>query len=470
MGKQSSRIYYQGKDHKDIYMDRHYHSAIYLCKESKDGKVNCELVWRKIFDENLYIHRTLPSFGNAPVSQRTSLTVNMDEKKAYLSPVWTNRDNGENYIIYHPDWIGGKEYVSFLQHIGENAAIYKNKELIFNDVFQVNDQLLPSPFSISLHYGDYPSRAVWGNSVNLLTIKKIIMEDSEITIKTVSRDLINYINLQKYNAFLFNGYNNSKYIYMLAKSEGSCILIQSDLNGNIKSLKLENFDSRPDTLIDKNSPMILFAKGEKVYLLATKVIYDENTNTNFIINSITIVDGMKVVSTEAIDSWTEENHLFASIGELAASIYNPTVSPMTFVYSRYGVFEKDAKSLLITIDEDEISTGDISVDNFSFFVNLYEDGVIVDTITVSTKYNCTDMQNNIIWLFELSEYFLANVTTAGENIKTSGFNSIVHWTEDGWVDGGTHGVFYDESTQYFYTFYIKHLYPSGENFFIRFKI
>lgn len=465
MGKQSSRIYYKGKDHKDIYMNGHYHSAVYLCKESKDGKANCELVWRKIFEENLYIHQKLPEFGNPYVSQSTSITVDMDKKRVYLSPVWTNRDNGENYIIYHPNWIGGKEYVSFLQHIGENAAIYKNKELIFNDVFKVNDQLLPTPFSISLHYGDYPSRAVFSDSVNLLTIKKIIMEDSEITVETVSRNLKNYINLQKYKAFLFNGYNNSKYIYMLAKSEGSCILIQSDINGNIKSLKLENFDSKPDTLVDKNSPTILSAKGEKVYLLATKVIDDENTSTAFIINSITIVDGMKVVSTEAIDSWSDGIGRIGK-GVLAASIYNPTISPPAFVYSRYG----SKKSLIITIDASEISTVDISIDNFSFFVNIYEDGEIVDTITVSTKYDCTDMQNNIIWLFELSEYFLANVTTAGENIKTSGFNSIVHYTADGWVDGGTHGVFYDEATQYLYTFYIKYLYPSSENFFIRFKV
>lgn len=42
MGKQSSRIYYQGKDHKDIYFQGKYHEKIYK------GNV---LVWEKIYDK-----------------------------------------------------------------------------------------------------------------------------------------------------------------------------------------------------------------------------------------------------------------------------------------------------------------------------------------------------------------------------------------------------------------------------------
>lgn len=469
MGKQSSRIYFQKKDHKDIYMNGHYHSAVYLCKESEDGQVNCELIWRKIFDENLYIHQTLPNGDNPSISQNMSLTVNMDEKRIYLTPVWTNRDNEKNYITYNPDWIDGKEYVSILTDTvgSKNAAVYKNKELIFNDVFQVNDQLLIN--GISLHCGDYPSRAVFSDSINVLTIKKVIMKESKTTIDTVTCYLQNHINLQGYKAFLFRGYNNSKYFYVLAKSNENCILIQSDIDGNIKILKLDNFDSTSrDVYV--NSPIIMAAKEEKVYLLATKVIEDENTDSFFIVNSITVIDGMKIVSTEEIDSWSEKRgESSAYKGKLIASVYSPTVSPMTFIYSRYGVRAQYAKSLLITIDENEISTGDISTNNFSFFVNLYENGEIVDTITVSTKYDCTDMKNGIIWLYELAGYLLANATESVFGVLLKYFNDFIHYTKNGWVEGGTHGVFYDESTQYFYTFYIKHLYPSGENFFIRFK-
>lgn len=462
MGKQSSRIYFQKKDHKDIYMNGHYHSAVYLCKESESGKVKCELVWRKIFDENLYIFTQF--LAKWPVAGINCLTVNMNTKKVYFSKNNTIRDGKRSDIMIEPVWIGKKKCATFSYPDAGNSSIYINDELIFNNVYKLSGQLPRSKDSFTLNHGEHPARAAFSSTLNLLTIKKVIIKEDKVTLDTVSCYLQNYINLQGYKVSTFTGYNDSKYIYMLAKKEGSCILIQSDIDGNIKSLKLDDFDAKPDTVYDKNSPAILFAKGEKVYLLATKVIYDENTNTNFIINSITIVDGMKVISTEAIDSWSDGTGRIKK-GVLAASIYNPTISPPAFIYSRFG----GAKSLLITIDESEISTGDISIENFSFFVNLYENGEIVDVLTVSTKYDCTDVKTGIIWLFELSEYFLANVTAAGEDIKTSGFNSIVHYTENGWVCGGTHGVFYDEATKYFYTFYIKYLYPSSENFFIRFK-
>ena len=41
MGKQSSRMIYRGKDHKDIYFSGNYHNAMY--KGSR-------LVWRKLYD------------------------------------------------------------------------------------------------------------------------------------------------------------------------------------------------------------------------------------------------------------------------------------------------------------------------------------------------------------------------------------------------------------------------------------
>ncbi len=44
MGKQSSRLYFKGKDHKDIYFQGHYHDAMYLT----DGGGNATLVWEKI--------------------------------------------------------------------------------------------------------------------------------------------------------------------------------------------------------------------------------------------------------------------------------------------------------------------------------------------------------------------------------------------------------------------------------------
>ena len=44
MGRQSARLYFQGKDHKDIYFNGHYHDQMYL----SDGEGNATLVWEKI--------------------------------------------------------------------------------------------------------------------------------------------------------------------------------------------------------------------------------------------------------------------------------------------------------------------------------------------------------------------------------------------------------------------------------------
>ena len=45
MGKQSARLYFQGKDHKDIFFKNHYHCAMYK---------GSNLVWQKIIGDNLF--------------------------------------------------------------------------------------------------------------------------------------------------------------------------------------------------------------------------------------------------------------------------------------------------------------------------------------------------------------------------------------------------------------------------------
>lgn len=44
MERQSSRIYFQGKYHKDIYFQGHYHKAMYLT----DSGGNATMVWEKL--------------------------------------------------------------------------------------------------------------------------------------------------------------------------------------------------------------------------------------------------------------------------------------------------------------------------------------------------------------------------------------------------------------------------------------
>lgn len=49
MGKQSARLYYQGKDHKDIYYNERYHNAMVF---------NGDVVWRKLRDTEYYVINT----------------------------------------------------------------------------------------------------------------------------------------------------------------------------------------------------------------------------------------------------------------------------------------------------------------------------------------------------------------------------------------------------------------------------
>lgn len=61
MGKQSARLYYRGKDHKDIYFQGKYHNAMIVRKEDKP-----ELVWRKLYDEGYFVYTRLSGPSGSP--------------------------------------------------------------------------------------------------------------------------------------------------------------------------------------------------------------------------------------------------------------------------------------------------------------------------------------------------------------------------------------------------------------------
>lgn len=54
MGKQSARLYYRGKDHKDIYFQGKYHNAMIVRKEG-----DAEIVWRKLYDEGYFVYTAM---------------------------------------------------------------------------------------------------------------------------------------------------------------------------------------------------------------------------------------------------------------------------------------------------------------------------------------------------------------------------------------------------------------------------
>ena len=89
MGKQSSRLYYQGKDHKDIYFQGHYHDAMY---------VGSELVWEKI-------NETIKRFRLGDVSTNETFgalsSVSMSNNGTISFGCDTFHGNQEYYAVYY---------------------------------------------------------------------------------------------------------------------------------------------------------------------------------------------------------------------------------------------------------------------------------------------------------------------------------------------------------------------------------
>lgn len=67
MGKQSSRIYYRGKDHKDIYFQGNFHEKMYI---------GSNLVWEKLYPEEYFVVNNLSTFVN-------HILLSKNEKKIY---------------------------------------------------------------------------------------------------------------------------------------------------------------------------------------------------------------------------------------------------------------------------------------------------------------------------------------------------------------------------------------------------
>lgn len=115
MGKQSSRLYYQGKDHKDIYFQGHYHDAMY---------VGSQLVWEKIYDERteLWLDEIDSNVGHYKV---TSCIMYPDGTVAFFSDYGTRPERilfsggkiggtfFENYSSIPFDWINGMNFGIF---------------------------------------------------------------------------------------------------------------------------------------------------------------------------------------------------------------------------------------------------------------------------------------------------------------------------------------------------------------------
>lgn len=106
MGRQSSRIYFGGKDHKEIYFGGHYHDKAYIGKE---------LVWEK--NPGIFNIETVMS-TRIPDSSSYGLTLIVIKGKIYLAP--DHNAFGRHKVYY--EYVDGQWVFKAMSGITEDAA------------------------------------------------------------------------------------------------------------------------------------------------------------------------------------------------------------------------------------------------------------------------------------------------------------------------------------------------------------
>lgn len=111
MGKQSARLYYDGKDHKDIFFRGKYHDAMYL---------GYELLWHKIRKEGYYVFIYVR--GSSRPTERMIVAI-FDEKTRSVKKVLEVLRNTESdaYNVELMSVTDGKRI--YLSTLGEKALI-----------------------------------------------------------------------------------------------------------------------------------------------------------------------------------------------------------------------------------------------------------------------------------------------------------------------------------------------------------
>lgn len=139
MGKQSSRIYYQGKDHKDIYFQKKYHEKMYK---------GSTLVWEKLYPESYFVGTSDAFMWLAIIAKEYA-----DTKKTlqvYYYFYYTNEtiaaDINFGNVYVTKDLIHFKDTGEYLSNL---YGTIKNKFFFRNFVIDVNKELECEKIDIS---------------------------------------------------------------------------------------------------------------------------------------------------------------------------------------------------------------------------------------------------------------------------------------------------------------------------------
>lgn len=277
MGKQSSRIYFQGKDHKDIWFQGNYHVAMYIGNQ---------LVWEK-----LPIGKTIYFLEN------DSRLADYKNKEGYFEKRLFPIENGflsvfDGFIQYSKDLTSWKE----LYEIDENYDIY----------------------SIRLLNGDelYGLKSIQEESVYNTTVFRYSFKEkyySEIELESTERI---------YSAYLFCSYTGDYFIQNSRTGSTGITLYRVNKNG-YSEINVPSNSTSGNTRYYRSG--IFYAIEEKAYFIKQVVTrsgaqsvhtnilsyYDENGDENEVCDIDSWVSNVwndNTPNTSLIYVLDEENH------------------------------------------------------------------------------------------------------------------------------------------------------------------
>lgn len=144
MGRQSSRIYFNGHDHKDIYFQGHYHDAVFMT----DGEGNATLVWEKIkgvplegftaicyYNEYFYV-----AYWNRESLSKSVVNLYQGEQLDKLEHAYTIEKKGAVFNLFHAD-----EYGVILVYFSESST--SSSMLLFGYLENKKLELKQSPYN-----------------------------------------------------------------------------------------------------------------------------------------------------------------------------------------------------------------------------------------------------------------------------------------------------------------------------------
>lgn len=267
MGKQSARLYFEGKDHKDIFFHGKCHDAMYI---------GAELVWHKIRKEGYYV--LIYFRGESYVNQKLIVSI-FDEKTQIVEKVLeVGKDQYGDEDIYYIDLQSAMDDERiYLSTIGTSTRIASSMDGIYygeaNLDYYGNEDL----FTYAQNYFSYTKNkesgsAQRGNCIYGITTfgiatfyisKSTIKEENGVcTVNTekvdtkISNRNVQFSDYKESNHLIFSNYGKSKIILHTKQvaqdygtEKGKSMLtvnyydVETEISGNITQFNYSAMES-----------------------------------------------------------------------------------------------------------------------------------------------------------------------------------------------------------------------------------